>query len=1340
MTMVFRQKTLGLLFVFVVAAFGGSAVYAQNNFKLHEYFVFDESEFGAGDDYLLFETNLPAGETVSYQAKVNGRTIERELTVAERGYVMLPSPANGIYDELLLVHNGTKLLREQSVKIMSRLTDRDFDDQEPLPGMDTDVEIAEEPEDFLFGPAKMNDCTNNKVNNRSFESNLNHWTTSGSVSVETASNRVFSGSRSVRLNTPNSEVRQEFSIGAGRAFCFSGYAKNHSSSGNTSFELQIENSSGHILGEWEIQVQTQSGFNYYSVEGVTPPNTASIQIELQRDASTNDDAWFDLICFEDKGTNIVIDGGNVPGSFMADCDLGEEVDIYTSDVDCDAFPAAEITIPNPANVTQVVAEIVYKGEDPGSKVYIYASNGNFYELDKIPATGGSSNFDIYRGLIPTAVGTISHVPLNGDCKRSTTKIDGFQSLAVYAYRTNSSGGAASGVFTELTGYNDIQQVTIPIPTASLTRTVNLSLPVSEITLDGRYMNFLVKIGGSVVAEEYVTFSGGINTPCCIDVIEIEVPAVPGSVDELVIEIDTRNGISGRPNGQSYTVAGLAYADLECPKTDGDCEFVFAARGNCGGEQVKLLLDGSAVATYVLTDHLLEYSFNNFLSGQTVEVQFINDGNVNSCDRNVYLDYIEAGGLRYETSASATVTDPGCNNLAHEALNCNGKFIFGSICCPGTSSGDLECEASINNGGFHTLANCSVEVCVDDHLSLSINPNGTSPTWTGPNGFSATGNDIDLGTMTSAKAGDYTATLGSGSCEISTTIHVTVNERPDASVTVGDAVCGDVNGMLTISFADNPSRTHIAFSTDGGSTYRNSVADDSGSVTYTVAPGSYNVFARWDDEDCPTDLGSYTVSASDDGPSVIAYCGEEPDLSKHVQNTILDCHPAGPQNLPHAVYAQGFVPGEVDESTASGRLWEVSGTNSFEEFNNGTARLKLTVRNIQNTNLRLTYDVVLSGRTQTTPPNSPKLDLCVDIEDNDWYYYPTFSGTVTGSNRLAGLVLSVTGLGTALQVGTGANLKHNDHFGFSSWMGYNVISQPTTGAVVNAGAQFDFNLKLDSDVQPKFGNEDECDPICAGEETTISALGARGTAPYTYTWDNGLGSGRVKTITPNTTTTYTVTIEDANGCTSTDQVTITVNAAAWDEVRLGHDVDNCANDCNGSLFVDPNFSVTGEYFVEYTFNGSVVRFPTSGALTGAGGMTIGNLCAGTYSNITIVGTHTGCRAVWPGDVEISEPTPPSVTVSSTDADCNGAGGTVTATPAGGSGNYTYLWSNGATTQTVTGLNVGTYSVVVTDADNSTCTAEGSVDVVTDLSTCDDSFDDSFFNDCGDGRVIDVQMQG
>ncbi|MGV8946041.1 MAG: gliding motility-associated C-terminal domain-containing protein, partial [Lutibacter sp.] len=57
-------------------------------------------------------------------------------------------------------------------------------------------------------------------------------------------------------------------------------------------------------------------------------------------------------------------------------------------------------------------------------------------------------------------------------------------------------------------------------------------------------------------------------------------------------------------------------------------------------------------------------------------------------------------------------------------------------------------------------------------------------------------------------------------------------------------------------------------------------------------------------------------------------------------------------------------------------------------------------------------------------------------------------------------------------------------------------------------------------------------------------------------------------------------------------------------------------------------------------------------------------------------------------------------------CNGAStGAIDLSVVGGSGSYTYLWSNGATTQDISGLAAGTYSVVITESNS--CTVTGTV---------------------------------
>ena len=73
-------------------------------------------------------------------------------------------------------------------------------------------------------------------------------------------------------------------------------------------------------------------------------------------------------------------------------------------------------------------------------------------------------------------------------------------------------------------------------------------------------------------------------------------------------------------------------------------------------------------------------------------------------------------------------------------------------------------------------------------------------------------------------------------------------------------------------------------------------------------------------------------------------------------------------------------------------------------------------------------------------------------------------------------------------------------------------------------------------------------ICEEEDGTVTLTAnlLNATQPVTYAWDQGIGTGNSVQVSPLSTTTYTVTATDANGCSSTDEVTITV--------------DNCIPDC------------------------------------------------------------------------------------------------------------------------------------------------------------------------------------
>lgn len=102
--------------------------------------------------------------------------------------------------------------------------------------------------------------------------------------------------------------------------------------------------------------------------------------------------------------------------------------------------------------------------------------------------------------------------------------------------------------------------------------------------------------------------------------------------------------------------------------------------------------------------------------------------------------------------------------------------------------------------------------------------------------------------------------------------------------------------------------------------------------------------------------------------------------------------------------------------------------------------------------------------------------------------------------------------------------------------------------------------------------------------------------------------------------------------------------------------------------------------------------------------LANVPAGTYSvTVTDAGGQTATASA-----TVNEPSPVSVSTTGADVTCNGdADGTATATASGGTAPYTFAWSNGSTSASISGLAAGTYSVTVTDANN--CTGTGSATI-------------------------------
>ena len=119
------------------------------------------------------------------------------------------------------------------------------------------------------------------------------------------------------------------------------------------------------------------------------------------------------------------------------------------------------------------------------------------------------------------------------------------------------------------------------------------------------------------------------------------------------------------------------------------------------------------------------------------------------------------------------------------------------------------------------------------------------------------------------------------------------------------------------------------------------------------------------------------------------------------------------------------------------------SGSFQEYSNGTAVFTGLVTNTGNTTVKFNINVTYSGRTCAAPSGSPKTSHCsYTINPTDWYYYPSMTGTLTGTNAVAGAVINLTQMGPSFQIGTGANLNEQNLFGGSGWLNLNIVSQPT----------------------------------------------------------------------------------------------------------------------------------------------------------------------------------------------------------------------------------------------------------------------------------------------------------
>lgn len=199
------------------------------------------------------------------------------------------------------------------------------------------------------------------------------------------------------------------------------------------------------------------------------------------------------------------------------------------------------------------------------------------------------------------------------------------------------------------------------------------------------------------------------------------------------------------------------------------------------------------------------------------------------------------------------------------------------------------------------------------------------------------------------------------------------------------------------------------------------------------------------------------------------------------------------------------------------------------------------------------------------------------------------------------------------------------------------------------------------------------------DATVTVSG--GIGAYTYSWSSG---GTAATESNLSVGSYTCTTTDANGCTLTTTFSIT-EPPAFSTTATTTNV-TCNGGSDGAIDLVPAGGTA-----PYTFSWNSGAYTTED-LTG--------IPAGSYSGVLT--DANGC--IDSGTVVINEPIAITTNEIVTGASsCTSNDGSIDLSTSGGINPYTFAWSNSATTEDISGLDGGVYSVVITDVNGCTHSA-------------------------------------
>lgn len=357
-----------------------------------------------------------------------------------------------------------------------------------------------------------------------------------------------------------------------------------------------------------------------------------------------------------------------------------------------------------------------------------------------------------------------------------------------------------------------------------------------------------------------------------------------------------------------------------------------------------------------------------------------------------------------------------------------------------------------------------------------------------------------------------------------------------------------------------------------------------------------------------------------------------------------------------------------------------------EFRNGVKigevirDIQIQVQNCNNTNPVITpipNQIVQSG-TQ----------LCVPVSITD----------ADGDNISASVVQPVSGTFTVTSQGPG--------FLNGTWCWTPAFSNQGNSYTISINAQddacpqpgtaqetFTVTVPVPCNVSLSFANTRETCP--GANDGSIDLTVNNATLPISYSWTgpNGFTSFAedISGLEPGI---YTVVVVDGNNCAATNMTTVrsTGSPIALSTTTVN---ESCIGTGDGSITITAS---GGQAPFTYQLNNGASQ--SSNVFSG--------LNAGTYS--VKVTDANGCFNDENGIVISSNPNL-NASATASNVSCPGSNdGTATASGSGGTPPFTFAWSNGANTASISGLAQGSYTVTVSDVNG--CSGTASVNVGVD----------------------------